>query len=88
MKTIKPKTIKEAIDNFQMFLECDLYSRFRPDTEIKGEIWSREDVIKDEEEFLKYINDHFNILREEIKKITATNHGFPLFKEKEVQNGI
>ena len=30
MKIHKPKTIKEAIDDCQEFLECDLYSRFRP----------------------------------------------------------
>ncbi len=75
MKTIKPKTIKEAIDNLQMFLECDLYSKFRPDTEIEGEIWSRDNPFKDEKEFSKYIDDHFNILRKEIKKLTAVTHG-------------
>lgn len=73
MSTIKPKTIKEAIDNFQMFLECDLYSKFRPDVEIKGEIWSRDDVFKDEEEFSKYIDDHINILRKEIKSLSHGN---------------
>ena len=30
MKVHKPKTIKEAVDNLQEFLECDLYTRFRP----------------------------------------------------------
>jgi len=30
MKIYKPKTIKEAIDDCQEFLECDLYTRFRP----------------------------------------------------------
>jgi len=67
MKVYKPKTIEEAINNLQEFLECDLYSKFQPDEEINGEIWSREDIIKNKEEFYKYLQEHFNILREQIK---------------------
>lgn len=68
----KPKTISEAIDNLQDFLESDLYSKFRPEQKLptgkKGKLksWYREDVFADEKEFIKYLQDHFNILKEEI----------------------
>lgn len=80
-KIHKPKTTQEAIDDLQQFLECDLYSKFRPETEIKGEVWSRVDPFKDEEEFSKYLDDHFNILRKEIESLT---HGKG---KQEVKNG-
>ncbi len=63
MKLHKPKSIQEAIDDLQQFLEADLYSKFRPEQEIVGETLYREDVFPNEKEFLKYINEHFNILR-------------------------
>ena len=69
MKVYHPKTIKEAIDSFQQFLECDLYSKFKPDTKIKGEVWTRDDIFTSEEEFLTYLQNHFDILRNEIKRI-------------------
>jgi len=79
MKIHKPKTIKEAIDDFQVFLECDLYSRFRPaqmlpiGKEGKDEIWYRDskDVFKREGEFLKYLDGHIKILRRQINKLTS-----------------
>ena len=69
MKIHKPKSIQEAINNLQQFLECDLYSKFRPEQEIAGETLYREDVFPNEEEFLKYINEHFNILKIQINKL-------------------
>jgi len=77
MKIYKPKTIKEAIDDCQEFLECDLYSRFRPAQTLpigkkgKDENWYRDskDVFKSERDFLKYINGHFEILRKQITKL-------------------
>lgn len=77
MKTYKPKTIKEAIDIFQDFLECDVYTRFRPAHTLpigkngKDEIWYRDskDVFKSERDFLKYIDEHIKILRKEIIKL-------------------
>ncbi len=69
MKTIKPKTIEEAIDLLQQFLECDLYSKFKPEIEIEGETWGREDFFKNEGEFLEYIDGHFNVLRKDINSI-------------------
>jgi len=44
MKLHKPKSIQEAIDDLQQFLEADLYSKFRPEQEIVGETLYREDV--------------------------------------------
>jgi len=77
MKTHKPKTIKEAIDDCQEFLECDLYSRFRPAQQLpigkkgKDEIWyrDRKDVFKSERDFIRYLEGHFNILRKQINKL-------------------
>jgi len=67
MKLHKPKTITEAIGDLQQFLECDLYSKFRPIETIQGEEWQREDYFKDEGEFIKYMRDHFKILEDQIK---------------------
>ncbi len=77
MKIHKPKTIKEAIDNCQIFLECDLYSRFRPAQTLpigkKGEdeTWYRDskDVFKSERDFLEYIRGHFDILKKEVLRL-------------------
>jgi len=77
MKTYKPKTIKEAIDDCQEFLECDLYTRFRPAQTLpigkkgKDKTWYRdsEDVFKSERDFLKYLEAHFKILRKQITKL-------------------
>ena len=77
MKTYKPKTIKEAIDIFQQFLESDLYSRFRPAQQLpigkegKDEIWYRDskDVFKSEKEFIDYLRGHFKILEKQVNKL-------------------
>lgn len=75
MQTHKPKTIEEAINDLQTFLECDLYSKFRPAQTLpigkngKDETWYRQDVFLNEREFLKYIEAHFNILRKQVKKL-------------------
>ena len=77
MKTYKPKTIQEAIDTFQQFLECDLYTRFRPTQTLpigknaKDEIWYRDpkDIIKSEKEFIDYLRSHFKILEKQVKKL-------------------
>ena len=70
----KPKTIKEAIDNCQQFLECDLYARFRPEQCFptkKKEMWYRDsnDVFKNERDFEKYLKVHFKILKKEINDV-------------------
>ena len=83
MNIKKPKTIEEAIDEFQEFLECDLFTKLKPEIDIDGTGFIREDSIENENEFLKYINEHFNILREQIK---AVNHGKALSKDEEVKN--
>lgn len=77
MKIHKPKTIKEAISDCQTFLECDLYTRFRPGQTLpigkkgKDEIWYRDDkdVFKRERDFLKYLQVHFDILKKQIAKL-------------------
>lgn len=71
MKIHKPKTIKEAVGDLQQFFECDLYSKFRPEEELNGEVWVRDDVFPNRKEFMKYLNDHFNILQKQIKELTG-----------------
>ncbi len=78
MKVHKPKTIQEAIDDLQQFLECDMYSRFRPGQTLligkngEEEVWFRDakEVFKNERDFLEYFRSHFNILEKQIKKLT------------------
>ena len=70
MKTHKPKTIIEAIDNLKQFLEADLYSKFRPIEYIKGEEWKRKDSFKSEKDFYEYLEEHFELLIKQIKEIS------------------
>ena len=69
MKTHNPKTIKEAIDDFQQFLECDMPSLIFPKEEVLGEDWVRVDPFKSGEEVVKYLGMHFKILKEQIDEI-------------------
>lgn len=75
MKTHKPESIKEAIHNLQMFLDCDLYTKLRPEERLplgknrKMETWVRKDTLKDIKEFEKYLDDHFNIFRKQIIRL-------------------
>ena len=77
IKIYHPKTIKEAIDDLQTFLECDMWSKFYPEHKIpvtkngkKGFLkLCRKDVFKNEKEFYKYLDGHFNILRKQIKRM-------------------
>lgn len=55
-KLIVPKTIEQAIDELQQFFECDMWYSSRNE-------WLTE------EDMEKYLNEHFNILRFEIKAI-------------------
>jgi hypothetical protein len=84
MKIYKPKTIQEAINNLQVFLECDLYTRFRPAQTLpigrngKDKTWYRDskDVFKSERELLKYLESHFNLLKKQVKKLEKRNFIF------------
>lgn len=53
-----PKTIEEAINDIEMFFQADMWYA-------KGNEW------KAEEDMLKYLEGHFNILRKEIKRISS-----------------
>ncbi len=70
MKISHAKSIQEAIDDLQTFLEVDLYSLFRPEIKLQGEKWYRQDFIKDEKDFIDYIRTHFNILKKEVKMLS------------------
>ena len=75
MKIHHAKSIKEAIDDCQEFLDSDLYTKFRPEHQLpigkKGKIkkFYREDVFPDEKEFREYLDAHFNILINEITRL-------------------
>lgn len=78
MKVHKPKTIEEAINDLQQFLESDLYSRFRPAHTLpigengEDEIWFRDskDVFKSERDFIRYLEAHFNILKKQVRRLS------------------
>lgn len=72
----KPKTILEAINDLEVFLECDLYTKFRPTDIIlnkikkdKKKVWYRKDFFKNEHEFIIYLREHFDILEKQVKKL-------------------
>lgn len=55
-KTYKPKTIQEAINLLEGFFIVDMWYA-------KSLEWKNEDMM------IKYIRDHFNLLKKEIKNI-------------------
>jgi predicted restriction endonuclease len=67
-KVYKPTSIDDAINELQEFLESDLWSKLN-DEEINGKCFTREDKFKNEGELWEYLDEHFNILREEIKRL-------------------
>jgi len=69
MKTKQPKTITEAIDDFQQFLECDMPSMVFPKEEVLGKGWKRVDPFKSREEVVEYLRIHFKILEKQINKL-------------------
>ena len=71
MKTHKPKTIQEAIDDLQTFLECDMPSMIFPKENVLGESWERADPFKSREEVVKYLRIHFKILEKQITKLSS-----------------
>jgi len=81
MKIHKPKSIKEAIGDLQVFLESDLYTKLRPIEMVNKKKYCREDFLKTEEEFLKYLNDHFKILNKHIIKLIGKKE----FKKEQSQ---
>jgi len=63
----EPVSIEDAIDCLQTFLESDLWSKFKDD-KINGKVYFRKDKFKKETELWEYLEWHFNILRDEIKR--------------------
>jgi hypothetical protein len=66
MKTHHASTIKEAIDDFETFLLCDMW-------------YSKENEWKTEKDMEEYITGHIDILRKEIRiamqKTGSGKHG-------------
>ena len=69
LNVYKPKTTEEAINYLQQFLECDLYSKFRPEEIINNEVWTRDNPFNNENDFYKYLQIHFDLLREQLKDL-------------------
>jgi protein-arginine kinase activator protein McsA len=61
------KTLKEAINDLQAFFECDIWTKFYPEIKVKNKIWIRDDKFKSKREFEQYLQEHFDVLRDEIK---------------------
>ena len=74
-KIYKIKSINEAIDRCHQFFDCDMYSKFRPEAKIQNESWFRKDIFRNEKEFMEYLDSHFKILKNEIKRVNKhDNH--------------
>jgi len=69
MNEYKPETIDEAIKDLEIFFLADLYTKFKPEEKVGNEIWKREDYFKNFDEFQKYLQDHFGILKKQIKEL-------------------
>ena len=69
MKTHKPKTIQEAINDLEVFLVSDMPSKVFPIEKLKGEIYEREDYFTDTEEIKEYLKEHFEILNKQIEEL-------------------
>ena len=69
MKTNKPKTIQEAIDELQTFLECDMPSMVFPEEKVLGKDWARVDPFKSREDVVEYLREHFKILEKQMNEI-------------------
>ena len=67
MKIHKPKTIQEAIDDLETFLESDMPSKVFPEEKVLGKDWKRVDPFLSREEVIKYLREHFKILNKQIK---------------------
>ena len=74
-ETFEPKTIKEAIDNLQTFLECDMWSCFSPIEIINGKEWIRDGCFHNEKDMINYLKAHFSIMRDEIKRLEEKMRG-------------
>ena len=62
IKIAHPKTVEEAIDDIERFFESDMW--YAKDAE-----W------KTEEDMIKYLRAHFDILRKETKRIRKVKNG-------------
>ena len=71
MKIHKPKTIQEAIDDLQTFLECDMPSMIFPEEKVLGKNWERVDPFLSREEVVEYLKIHFDILEKQITKLSS-----------------
>ena len=61
--------IKQAIDELQEFLECDLYTKFRREETIDGQKFNRLDYFKNEKQFQEYLKECFDVLRKKIEEL-------------------
>lgn len=63
------KEIIKAINELHEFLECDLWTKFdKQDKYMKNHNLWRTDVFKKEEEMYNYLKEHFDLLKNEVRK--------------------
>lgn len=68
MKIAHPNSIEEAINDIEVFFECDMWYS-------KGAEW------KEEKDMIKYLRNHFNVLRKEIIRGIGKKKFSAKFKE-------
>ena len=62
------KEINKAIDEFEEFLLCDLDTKIFPMDRVTGRTMFRQDFFQTKKDVHDYIEEHFRILRENIKE--------------------
>jgi len=67
-KDLALKEVLKKVDELEAFLDCDMDSKIFPTEIINGEKWTRYDYFKDRKEVREYLELHFKIFREELKK--------------------
>lgn len=90
MKIAHSNSIAEAINNARVFLECDMYTKFRPEHKLptmknRRKIilkLYRRDTFSNEKEFVEYIRAHFRILNKEIVRGIGKKKFNAPFKKK------
>ena len=59
--------IIKYIYELQEFIECDLWTKFKPFEVVNGKTFKRQDSFECEKDFLRYLDSHFNLLINRIK---------------------
>ena len=58
----------DYIDELLEFLKADLWTKFRPFERVNGKMFKRKNAFESEKDMLEYLNNHFDLLKEQIKE--------------------